>query len=131
MLVWARGCACMWGCYLGMCNGVGECIYWGADPRALLCSDLFGHVSMTAWGAECSAVLAVVGHVSVVLSMLPCCALMQELCLNPKLLIGQASQWWGHWCSSCLSRCLGSPLLCFAKAFWITRLCSNQDCGHA
>ena len=43
-----------------MCDGVGECTCWGADPRALLCSDLFGHVSMTAWGAECSAVLAVV-----------------------------------------------------------------------
>ena len=50
-----------WSCCLGMCDGVGECASWGADPRALLMLELlFGHVSVPTWGAECSAVLTVV-----------------------------------------------------------------------
>ena len=40
-----------------MCDGVGECTCWGADPRALMLELLFGHVSLP---AECSAVLTVV-----------------------------------------------------------------------
>ena len=44
-----------WSCCLGMCDSVGRCACWGADPRALLCADagaVFGHVSVPAWGAE-------------------------------------------------------------------------------
>ena len=83
------------------------------------------------------------GVLSICALMLPCCALMLEMllghapawgvalmCLNPKLLIGQASQWWGHWCSNCLSGCFDSPLLGysyfanFVVVLWITTLCS-------
>ena len=78
---------------------------------AVLCSLLFGHVSVPACGADhmCSDAAL----------MLPCCALMLELlvghahgvlialmCLNPKLLIGQASQQWGQQLG-----CLSNPLL--------------------
>ena len=52
---------------------------------------LFGHVSMPAWGAECSAVLAVVWACECASDAM-CLhrVLIAFMCFDPKLLIGQA-----------------------------------------
>ena len=44
----------------GMCDGVGAGVLIQGHCCALMLELLFGHVNMPAWGAECSAVLAVV-----------------------------------------------------------------------
>ena len=103
MLVWTRQCACM---MLELCCGA--CVMHGVGAGvliqghcctcALMLELLFGHVSMPAGGAECSAVLLLFGHVSV-----PACG-ADHTCSDAALLCSDAGAvgWACLWGVDCL-----------------------------